>query len=80
MPDERIIDRKGGHIKEWFESHYQEIREENDGKFLAVLEPDEFLAKSRYNDLIEELEKKDVELEKVAIAHIPKKRSANRTR
>ncbi len=73
MQDEGVIDRKGGHIKEWFESHYQEIREENDGKFLAVLEPDEFLAKKRYIDLIKELENKDVDLEKVTIAHIPTK-------
>ncbi len=80
MSEEGILDRKDGQIKEWFKSNYQEIREENNGKFLAVLEPDEFLAKSRYNDLIEELENKDVELEQVAIAHIPKEKPADRTK
>ncbi|MBS3782229.1 MAG: hypothetical protein KGY66_08035 [Candidatus Thermoplasmatota archaeon] len=65
-------DQNPTQIKEWFHSHLPEIQEEHGGKLLAIIEPDEFLVEQHYIELIDELEKKDVDLKSVIITNVPR--------
>jgi len=72
MPHKVLRKKETNHIKEWFNSHFQEIQEDHGGKFIAVIEPGKILVKDRYIDLLQELEKKEVDLESVAISNVPR--------
>ena len=70
-------DEKFTRNEEWLNSNYKELREKYSGKVLAVIEPDKFLVKSNYDELVEELEEKGIDFDLVAITNIPQKGHAS---
>ncbi|MBS3781980.1 MAG: hypothetical protein KGY66_06930 [Candidatus Thermoplasmatota archaeon] len=67
-----VQDQETTNIEEWFHSHLPELQEEHGGKVVAIIEPGKFLVERHYIELIDELEKRDVDLNSVVITNVPR--------